>query len=88
MRQASQRKCQILLQHGAKGGRIIVAVITVELAGKDSFVYEANGQYNVKLPISLVFVSKPLITVTSAIVSFSKEDAFGKANAKYVQRYY
>lgn len=49
---------------------------------------EANGQYNDKLPISLVFVSKQLITVTSAIVSLSKEDDFGNANAKYVQRYY
>ena len=49
-----------------------IAVITVEPAGKASFVLgciqtRLMGQYNGKWPISLVYMSKPLITVIAAI---------------------
>ena len=49
-----------------------IAIITVELAGKASFVYSymhtrPMGQYNWKWPISLAYVSKPLGTVITAI---------------------
>ena len=51
-----------------------IAVITVEPAGKVSFVLgciqtRLMGQYNGKWPISLVYMSKPLITVITAIDS-------------------
>ena len=51
---------------------VSIAVITVEPADKTSFVYSCiqtrlRGQYNGKWPISLVCVSKPLITVITAI---------------------
>ena len=50
-----------------------IAVITVEPAGKASFVLgciqtRLMGQYNAKWPISLVYMWKPLITVITAIV--------------------
>ena len=50
----------------------LIAVITVEPADKISFVYNwmqtrLRGQYNGKWPISLVRVSRPLITVITAI---------------------
>ena len=53
-----------------------VAVITVEPADKLSFVYNfmqtrLMRQYNGKLPISLVLVSRPLVTVITAV----QEDA-------------
>ena len=49
-----------------------IAVITVEPAEKISFVYNCmqtrlRGQYNGKWPISLVCVSRPLVTVITAI---------------------
>ena len=52
--------------------RILMAVITVDPADKTSFVYSCMqtrlmGQYNGNRPISLVCVSKPLITVVTAI---------------------
>ena len=51
---------------------VAIAVITVEPADKTSFVYSCiqtrlTGQYNGKWPISLVCVSKPLITFITAI---------------------
>ena len=51
---------------------VAIAVITVEPADKTSFVYSCiqtrlRGQYNGKWPISLVCVSKPLITFITAI---------------------
>ena len=50
-------------------------VITVELAHKTSLVYSCmqtrlKAQYNGKRPINLVCVSKPLITVITAIVFY------------------
>ena len=50
-----------------------MAVITVEPADKIYFVYNCmqtrlRGQYNGKWPISLVCVSRPLVTVIAAIV--------------------
>ena len=52
--------------------RFPIAVIAVEPAGKASFVLgciqtRLMGQYNGKWPISLVYMSKPLITVITAI---------------------
>ena len=52
--------------------RSTIAVITVEPADKISFVYNwmqtrLRGQYNGKWPISLVCVSRPLVTVITAI---------------------
>ena len=49
-----------------------IAVITVEPADKISFVYNCmqtrlRGQYNGKWPISFVCVSRPLVTVITAI---------------------
>ena len=49
-----------------------IAVITVEPAGKASCVYSCMqtrlmDQYNAKSPISLVYGSKPLVTVIRAI---------------------
>ena len=49
-----------------------IAVITVEPAGKASFVLgciqtRLMGQYNGNWPISLVYTTKPLITVITAI---------------------
>ena len=49
-----------------------LAVITVEPAGKAYFVLgciqtRLMGQYNRKSPISLVYMSKPLIAVIAAI---------------------
>ena len=49
-----------------------IAVITVEPADKISFVYNCmqtrlRGRYNGKWPISLVCVSRPLVTVITAI---------------------
>ena len=51
---------------------VSIAVITVEPEDKISFVYNRmqtrlRGQYNGKWPISLVCVSKPLVTVITAI---------------------
>ena len=50
----------------------LIAVITVEPACKASFVLgciqtRLMGQYNGKWPISLVYMSKPLMTVITAI---------------------
>ena len=50
----------------------LIAVITVEPAGKAPFVLgciqtRLVGQYNGKWPISLVYMSKPLVTVITAI---------------------
>ena len=61
-----------------KGTRILdepIAVITVEPAHKTSLVYSCmqtrlKAQYNGKWPINLVCVSKPLITVITAIVFY------------------
>ena len=49
-----------------------IAVITIEPADKSCFVYNCmktrlRGQYNGKWPISLVWVSRPLVTVITAI---------------------
>ena len=51
---------------------LTIAVITVEPADKISFVYNCmqtrlRGQYNGKWPISLACVSRPLVTVITAI---------------------
>ena len=51
---------------------VLIAVITVEPADKISFVYNSmqtrlRGQYNRKWPISLICVSRPLVTVITAI---------------------
>jgi len=56
---------------------ILIAVITVEPADKISFVYNCmhtrlRGQYNGKWSISLVYVSRPLVTVITAICLFYK----------------
>ena len=56
-----------------------IAVITVEPADKSSFVYNCmqtrlRGQYNGKWPISLACVSRPLVTVITAIGSKSREE--------------
>ena len=65
-----------------------IAVITVEPPGKSSFVLgciqtRLMGQYNGKWPISLVYMSKPLITVITAIFSlFLVTDARLRSNFK------
>ena len=67
-----------LIRHSWKPGlvpsasTVSIAVITVEPADKTSFVYSCiqtrlRGQYIWKWPVSLVCVSKPLITVITAI---------------------
>ena len=55
----------------APNRRSIIAVITVEPADKIPFVYNCmqtrlRGQYNGKWPITLVCVSRPLVTVITA----------------------
>ena len=57
--------------------RYSIAVITVVPMGKASFVYSyvqrrLMGQYNGKLPFSLVYVLKPLITAIRAIIKLFK----------------
>ena len=71
-----------------------IAVITVEPADKISFVYNfmqtrLRGQYNGKWPISLVCVSRPLVTVIAAIdVMFDLEEERGAiSRAEYVNNW-
>ena len=57
-----------------------IAVITVEPAGKASFVLgciqtRLMGQYNGKWPVSLVYMSKPLITVITAIIGIEPRNS-------------
>ena len=58
--------------HGCKIPHLPIAVITAEPADKFSFVYNCmhtrlRGQYNGKWLISLAYVSRPLVTVITAI---------------------
>ena len=58
---------------------------TIKPAGKASFVYSCMqtrlmAQYNDKWPISLVCVSKPLMTATTAIATLAFLSCLGAGN--------
>ena len=64
---------RFLSQQWHRKTRVSIAVITVEPTEKIPFVYNCmqrrlRGQYNGKWPITLVCVSRPLVTVITAII--------------------
>ena len=83
-----------MLQSYLDSDIIKIAVITVEPADKISFVYNCmhtrlRGQYNGKCPISLVYVSRPLVTVITAIlviVIFKRKPSHSYSGIRSIER--